>query len=589
MLQHSSAMPRFTYTISMPDPRTRLFHVALDVRGLGAGTVDLALPAWTPGSYKIRDYSRNVQDVEAGGRPWRKHDKQTWRVTAGGRDLRVTYRVYANELNVRGLHLDPDHGYFNGAAVFLYVDGFKEAPVELVVEPPGGWRVVTGLGLSGTRFSAPNYDTLVDSPVECGRFELHTWKTLGKTHRLAIHGRGNQDAKVLVRDLARIVEAEAKMFGGLPYDHYTFLLHLTASEGGGGLEHLNSTSLQTSPSAFKPRKRYERFLELAAHEFFHLWNVKRIHPAGLGPFDYSKEVHTTLLWAMEGVTSYYDWLVPRRAGLVPAKRYLEELAERLQTYEEKPGRRHQSLSESSFDSWTRFYNANEHTPNSQVSYYEKGAIVAMILDFAIRRASRNRRSLDDMMRLLWDEWGRRGVGFPEAEYRRAAERVAGTSLAAFWHDFVDGRAEIGVDGFLSVAGLQLKKDVRKDDGQPGPPAKPWLGIVSGRAGDRVLVSSVRAGSPAERAGLCARDEILAIDGCRVDADSWAARVEDHKIGDRIRISLFRDAIRRTVDAVLGRRANVAWSIRPIKSPTSMQRAVYESWLGDKWPAKAPKA
>jgi predicted metalloprotease with PDZ domain len=579
-------MARITYTVSMPDPRTRLFHVALDVRGLGAVHVDLALPAWTPGSYKIRDYARNLQDFEAGGRPWRKIDKQTWRVDAAGRDQRVTYRVYANELNVRGLHLNEDHGYFNGAALFLCVDGYKEAPVELVVDPPRGWRVITGLGLDGTRFVAPSYDVLVDSPVECGRFDLHRWKTLGRTHRLAIHGRGNHDAKALVRDIARIVETEAKMFGGLPYDHYTFLLHLTATEGGGGLEHLNSTSLQTGPFTFKPRKRYEGFLELVAHEFFHLWNVKRIHPAGLGPFDYSKEVHTTLLWAMEGVTSYYDWLVPRRAGLVPAKRYLEELASRLQAYDEKPGRRHQSLSESSFDAWTRFYNPNEHTPNSQVSYYEKGAIVALLLDLEIRRLTRNRRSLDDLMRLLWQEWGRRGVGFPEPEYRRSAERVAGASLAPFWRDFVDGRAEIDYARFFAAAGLQLKKDVKKEDGRPGEPEKPWLGIIAGRAGDRVLVSGVRAGSPAERAGLCARDEILAIDGVRVDAESWSARVEERAVGERVRITLFRDAMRRTVEAALGRRANVAWSLAPVKSPTALQKAVYETWLAATWPSKS---
>jgi predicted metalloprotease with PDZ domain len=576
-------MAKIRYTLAMPDPRTHLFHVSIDVRGLGAETIDFVMPAWSPGSYKIRDYARNVQDARATG-PVRKVDKHTWRVAARGRDARLDYRVYAFELNVRGLHLDADHGYFNGAAVFMYVDGLKESPVTLEIRPAPGWRVVTGLGLAGTVFEAPSYDVLADSPVECGRFELLTWRTLGRIHRFAIHGRGNHDAAKLRRDVAKIVEAEARMFGGLPYEHYTFLLHLTATEGGGGLEHLNSTSLQAHPLTFRPRKRYERFLELVAHEFFHLWNVKRIRPSALGPFDYTREVHTTLLWAMEGVTSYYDWLVPCRAGLVTPKRYLEELAERLQTFLEKPGRRHQSLSESSFDAWIKFYNPNEQSPNAQVSYYEKGALVALALDFEIRRRTANRRSLDDVLRLLWQEYGRRGAGFPEPEYRRAVERVAGGGFGAFWSAHIDGTAELDWDRAFAVAGLRLARERRKEEGRPGPAVKPWLGIVAGRAGDRVLVHSVRSDSPAEKAALSARDEILAIDGCRVDADTWQARLEDRAPGDRIAIDYFRDARRRRTTAVLAAKENVALKLQPVEKPSAMQRAVYESWLGARWGA-----
>ncbi len=579
-------MPTIAYAIAMPDPRTHLFHVTIEVKGLAAESVDFVFPAWTPGSYKIRDYARNVQGWES-SLPSRKIDKQTWRVTAGGRDLRVTYRVYAFELNVRGLFLTEDHGYFNGAALFPYIDGHKDAPVSLVVSVPKRWRIATGLGLSGKgrlqRFEAASYDILVDSPVECGRFALHEWRSLGKRHRIAIQGRGNFDAKRLVADLKKIVETEAAMFGGLPYEHYTFILNLTTTEGGGGLEHLNSTSLQTHPMAFKPRKRYEQFLELAAHEFFHLWNVKRIRPAALGPFDYTKEALTTLLWAMEGVTSYYDWLVPRRAGLVTPARYLEDLAERLQRFDEKPGRRHQSLSESSFDAWIKFYNPNENTANAQVSYYEKGAIVAMLLDFEIRLRTRNAKSLDDMMRKLWNDHGRRDAGFPEPEYRRAAEAVAGAGLASFWRDHVDGRAEIDYGRFFAVAGLELRREVKKDDGKPGPAQKAWLGVIAGRAGDRVAVAGVRSGSPAEKAGICVKDEILALDGLRIDAESWASRLDERAIGDRVRLTFFRDGERRDALAVLGRRENVTWKLSPVKKPTALQRAVYESWLRTTWP------
>ncbi len=581
-------MPQIHYVVSMPKPTTHLFEVTIELQGLEGDFVDLVLPVWTPGSYKVRDYARNVQDFDAHGLRWGKTAKHRWRVTLGGKkEARVTYRVYGFELNVRGLHLDADHGYINGASAFMYVDGWKHVPATVDVRAPKGWRIATGLEKAGpSRFRAADYDVLVDSPIECGTFDVDTWRQLGKEHRLVVHG-SVPDRQAIVGDLRKIVGTAAKIFGGVPYRDYTFILHTTTSDFG-GLEHLNSTSLQYPPDRFKPRGKYESFLQLVAHEFFHLWNVKRIHPSALGPFDYEKEVYTGLLWVMEGFTSYYEVITCRRAGVMPSKSALKVFAERIAAYADKPGRKHQSLSESSFDTWIKFYNPNEHTANSQVSYYEKGQLIGLCLDLEIRGRTKNRKSLDDVLRALWEAYGKRGVGFPEPEFKRTVERVAGSKFDEFWWDYIDGRVEIDFDAFLRHAGCRLAREPKREEDRKLPPTKTWIGVAGGRAGDRVLVNSVRAGSPAEAAGICARDEIVAIGGVRVSVEDWEKRIEERTPGERVPVAFFRGPALRELDVVVGEKENVTTCIKRVEKPTAVQRAIYESWMGEKWPAEKKK-
>jgi predicted metalloprotease with PDZ domain len=581
-------MPSVSYTVSMLRPKTHLLDVTVEVTGLAGASFELVLPAWTPGSYKIRDYARHVQDFSAGRLRWRKEDKGRWRVMTGGAErARVTYRVYAFEMNARGAHLDADHGYLNGAAVFMYLDGAKERPVTLDLRIPAGWRVATGLRPRGRGFTAADYDELVDCPIETGRFELVKWRTRGIEHRLALHGRVNRPLGRVAKDLAKIVEIEARMFGGLPYPDYTFLLH-TAPGTYGGLEHRNSTSLEFSSTGFRAREDYENFLELAAHEYFHLWNVKRIRPAMLGPFDYEREVRTTLLWAMEGITSYYDGLFLVRAGLTTPERYFKKAAKRWQAFLEKPGRRRHALSESSFDAWIKYYQPNEHSPNATVSYYEKGEFVGMALDLEIRRRTRNRRSLDDVLRRLYRLVRSEGAGFPESEYRRVCEEVAGGSLAGFWRDHIDGTRDLALERFLGHAGLGFKREPKKEEGEATPAKRPWIGAVVQRAGALMSVATVRSDSPAERAGLCARDEILALDGACVDLETWERRLEDLKPGRAARLTVFRaGALRDIVVAPEVRDATVL-KIVPLAKADALQKSIHRSWLGAAWKA-GPKA
>ena len=576
-------MPTVAYSVSMLRPRTHLLDVTIELSGLAGASFELVMPAWTPGSYRIRDYARNVQEFSAGRLRWTRVDKNRWRVMTGGADrARVTYRVYAFEMNARGAHFDADHGYLNGAAVFMHLDGGKERPVTLDLRIPAGWKIATGLEQAGPRrFAAADYDELVDCPIETGRFELRTWRTRGIEHRLALHGRVNRPLERVTKDLARIVEAEARLFGGLPYPDYTFILH-TAPGIYGGLEHRNSTSLEFSSTGFRAREDYENFLELAAHEYFHLWNVKRIRPAMLGPFDYEREVHTTLLWAMEGITSYYDGLFLVRAGLTTPARYFAKTAKRWDAFLEKPGRRLHSLAESSFDTWIKYYQPNEHSPNATISYYEKGEFAGMALDLEIRRRTRNRRSLDDVLRKLLRRVTAEGAGFPEPEYRRACEEVAGGSLTGFWRDYIDGTRELDLAKFLGIAGLGLKREPKKEEGEKPVARRPWIGAVVHRSGDHLAVSTVRSDSPAERAGLCARDEIVALDGLRVDAETWERRIDDMTPGRRVELTILRAGALRTIAVVPGSRDATVLKIVSLPKADALQKSIHRSWLGATW-------
>ncbi|MBI3272302.1 MAG: M61 family metallopeptidase [Planctomycetes bacterium] len=569
-----------SYTLEFLRPRTHLVDVRLLLRGLPAGPVELAMPAWTPGSYKIRDFAKGVQELsarDARGRGLRapKLDKSTWRLErGGGGTVEVRYRVYAHELTVRTSHVDEEHAYLNGASIFLYVKGRKELPVEVRLRAPRGWRLATSLppvpGRPAT-FQAPDYDTLVDCPIEAGLFETHAFTVRGRRHRLVIHGRGNYDAAAIVADLRRIVHAEARLFGGLPYKEYLFLLH-PHPDGGGGLEHRTSCSLQFPRFQFRPREKYEGFLSLCAHEFFHLWNVKRIRPAVLGPFDYQSESYTRLLWVMEGITSYYDKLLLRRAGLLGVDGYLKKAAEAIQKVLETPGRRVQSVEEAGFDAWIRLYQPNEHTANSTVSYYEKGQVVGLLLDLRLRAVTGGRRSLDDVLRLLWREHGKPDRGFEEAEFQSTVERVAGRGLEDFFEGVVRSVEDPDWNAYFRPFGLEWRAE---EKGEP----RPLLGARTEKKGDRVTISGVVPGGPAERDGLAAGDEVLAVNGFRVDGETFEKRLEEAGPGGAARLAVFRKDELRTLTVRLGVRREVSHALARRARTTAAERRLLRGWLG----------
>ncbi len=511
----------------MPQPHTHLFEVEMRITEHGATYVNenvLSMPVWTPGSYMVREFSRHVQDfspVDASGRPlpWEKINKNSWRVkTNNARDVRIRYRVYANELTVRTSELNSDHAFWNNATLLMYLERSLRKPVTLRINPPRGWKIATGLpavpGETNT-FSAEDFDILYDSPVEVSDFKEMKFEVRGVPHRIVIDGEGNYNPDRLLNSVRRIVDAQIAMFGEIPYRDYTFILHLRANTGG-GLEHLNSTALGFRRHAFTTERAYFNFNSLVSHEFFHLWNVKRIRPDPLGPFDYTKENYTRLLWVAEGITEYYGNLMVRRAGLISDATYLEILAANIQIVQEQPGRRLMSVEEASFDAWIKYYRPDENSINSSVSYYEKGELLGMLLDLEIRRRTNGAKSLDDVMRKLNAEFAKKNRNYTSADFQRICEQIAGGSLEQFFSRYVRGREELPYNEFLSAAGLAL--DTTGAGEMTLVPATSYLGADLEETNGALTIKSVRAGSPAHEQGLNAKDQILALDGIRVNKE-----------------------------------------------------------------------
>jgi len=571
----------------MSRPHTHLFEVTITIDNWSEPRLDLVMPSWTPGSYLIRDYARHVQDfaVTSDGHParWEKAAKDAWRVETplAGR-VRVTYRVYAHDLTVRTCHLDGTHGFANGAAVFLFVSGRTHDPVTLEVVVPQRWQVATGLeplgGGNGIfRFRARDYDELVDGPVECGTHRVLEFEVDGVPHRIALWGRGNEDEARLTEDTCAIVRAQREFFGGVPYKRYTFIHHLAS--GRGGLEHRNSAVFLVDRFGFRPRASYERFLELVSHEFFHVWNVKRIRPKTLGPFDYRRENHTRQLWTMEGVTSYYEKRFVAAAGLYPKERFLERVAEEIAGLQAQPGRGLQSLEQSSFDAWIKFYRPDENAANAGISYYQKGALVAMMLDLEIRALTSRAKCLDDVVKHLAHAATLDDAGFAEPDgYLAAVETVAGEQGGAFktfFERFVSGTVELDYDRALGHAGLLLawSHADAKEGNCPG-----WLGVATRAEGRALLVTSVRSQGPAEAAGLYAGDELVAIDGVRVDATRLPARLAERPAGTTVQATVFRRDELLEIPVTLGEPPAESAAIVPIDGATPEQAALREAWL-----------
>jgi len=596
-----------SYTVAMPRPHTHLFEIQITItRGLMVRpTHDLfVMPVWTPGSYLVREFERNVQDFEvtddAGKQiQWEKINKNTWRVVTPNQAYKyyVKYRVYANELSVRTSELNSNHAFWNNANLLMYLDGHLKYASTVHVVAPDVWKVATGLpAVPGERntFRAENFDVLYDSPFEVSNFKTIAFNVKGVAHRIVIDGAGNYDPERLRRDVQKIVETQVELMGGeIPYHDYTFILHLR-SNGGGGLEHLNSTALgyprfgfritrgdrstSASPNPGEQREPdYRSFLSLVSHEFFHLWNVKRIRPDALGPFDYTQENYTKLLWVAEGITDYYSDVALRRAGLITEEEFLSATARAFQALQNTPGRMEQSVEESSFDTWIKFYRQDENSVNSQVSYYDKGAILGLLLDLEIRKRSNGSKSLDDVMRYLYAQFFKKNGNYKPADFQKAVELMAGSSLEDFFAKYVRSTTELDYNSALAAAGLRLDTGATDEAGKPVE--KVFFGADVVQEGDRLMVRRVYAGSPAYEQGLNAGDEIVALDNARVTRDFFNRRLEEKKPGDLINLTIFRFDDLSTLLIKLGGRTEGTYSIKPLANQTEAQKRIYRAWLG----------
>src|SRR6266581_3331900 len=556
------------YTILPALPEAHLYRVTCTVAEPDSAGQRFALPAWVPGSYMIRDFARHIVSIRAESRgravAIEKLDKHTWCAEPAAGPLAVNCEVYAWDLSVRGAHLDTRHAFFNGACVFLRVLGREAAPCELEIVRPRGaryrnWRVATAMARKGAKpygfgaYVASDYDELIDHPVEMGEFTRASFSAGGVPHDVAITGRHAADTRRLQRDLKRLCEKHIRFFGEpAPMKRFVFLV-AAVGEGYGGLEHRASTALLCSRDDL-PREgetevteRYRTFLGLVSHEYFHAWNVKRIKPAAFAPYDLDRENYTALLWAFEGITSYYDDLALIRCGLIGKKEYLEVLARNITAYLRTPGRAKQSLAESSFDAWIKYYRQDENSPNAIVSYYAKGSLVALCLDLLIRDKTRGRKSLDDVMRALWRRHGLTGVGVEEDGIERLAEQATGLKLKRYFDDWLRSTRELPLKALLATHRVEMRlRPAESAQDKGGRPARSknaaglaMLGIRARAQDDGVAVTHVLEGGVAQEAGIAAGDTIVAVEGLRPGRAGLDAMLARRRAGERVTIHAFR--------------------------------------------------
>ena len=580
-LEEISTAINMFYKVGMSQPTSHLFEVTLRLVNWQEKRLNLKMPVWTPGSYLVREYARHLQDFVAKDSSSHKSlvshkvSKNHWQiVTENISEITVNYRIYANDLTVRTNHLDATHGYFNPAALLMFIPGLTQQQIKVkIITPLEDWQVTTTLtpvAEEENTYIAQDFDTLVDTPFEIGKQQVYDFEALGKPHQFAIWGQGNINQQQVIKDTKKIIETEAELFGGLPYEKYLFLLHLSGS-GYGGLEHKNCCTLNYPRLGFRDTDKYHRFLQLVAHEFFHLWNIKRIRPQALETFDYEQENYTSSLWFSEGTTSYYDILIPLRSGIYNRKKFLENLSKDLTRYLSIPGRNVQPLGESSFDAWIKLYRRDGYSDNNQISYYLKGQFVSLLLDLLIREKYHNQRSLDDVMRLMWQRFGKEEIGFTPQQLKQTIEEIAEQDLSDFFYRYLETTAELPFDDYLKPFGLRVKPIQDKEP-------IPHLGLKVNTENSREIIKFVEANSPAAIAGIDIGDELLAIEGIKVKSGDLKEHLKNYQSGDRISVTIFHQDELKTSLATLTEPQPSRYEIVHCDNISDLQQQNLSGWL-----------
>lgn len=532
------------YELRMPKPQNHYYHVSMELTDFTEDELLIKMPVWTPGSYLVREFAKNVNLVKAfdGDKelPVKKIDKNTWRVDKkGANKVSVKYEVYAFEVSVRTSFLDLTHGFVSGTSAFMYVDGYQDKKGTLEIFPYSGFKTIStslrqaGEGIStdgSTTFEFDNYDELADCPIEIGNQEVFTFNASGVEHTVALYGMGNYQISRLKIDMAKIVNAATAVFGQNPNKKYTFIIH-NMVDGQGGLEHKNSTVLSVNRWSYSD-SQYLGFLSLVAHEYFHLWNVKRIRPIELGPFNYDKENYTSLLWVMEGFTSYYDDLLLLRAGYYSQEDYLGKLFGSLNYVEGAPGTRVQPVAHSSFDAWIKAYRPNENSRNTTVSYYPKGAVIAALIDVMIIDKFKGKKCLDHFLQVLYKKYYEElDRGFTEKEFKAELEYFMEMNLDDFFAKYINGTEMPDYRTLFAKVGLSVNYIGK---------AEADVGITLGGSGGKTMVTGVRFGSAAEDAGISVNDEIVGCNGLRADKEGLEDYFESVSTGEKLEILFARE-------------------------------------------------
>lgn len=569
------------FQLSFIEPQAHYVEVQMIIDGFSQDFLDLKMPVWTPGSYLIREFAKNIEQIkaeDANGKliPLQKTNKNTWRLHSYGAQVKVSYRVYSFERSVRTNFVDDQHAFISPAGTFLYIDGYLDHTSTVKVNLPDYWsKISTGLELVEGKinlFFADNFDILFDSPLEIGNQDVWTFNAAGIPHEFAMVGTASYDKNRLSADITKIVEVETSIWGSNPNDKYVFITHNYLSSHG-GLEHLNSTVLAASRSAYNNKITYNNFLSLVAHEYFHLWNVKRLRPANLGPFNYDEENYTPLLWIFEGFTAYYDNLITRRCGFRDEQEYLNELVSEFNLVLNRPGHKIQSVGLSSFDTWIKQYRPDENSANVSISYYNKGAMLATMIDIYIIAKTNGNKRLDNVLKAAYDKYYLiENRGITEKEFQDLAEEIAGVPLTEIF-EAVYSTEEIDYNAYFNLVGYQFY-DINQNNQTPS------IGIKVSHQDGRTMIKNVDRNSAAWNDGLNVDDEIVAVNGNRLDPQGRELdqAALNSSIGDNLRILVARDGLMREISISLKASEKVSYIIERKEESTKEQRELGNIWL-----------
>jgi predicted metalloprotease with PDZ domain len=586
---------RLTYHLRLSQPTTHLVDVEIAASEVAEPTVDFVMPAWAPGRYAIYDFAKNVQEFSAVGAqeqrlPWTKLDKQTWRVDmrAAGGTVKARYRVFANDLSGSFSQFDTSHANLNGSSVFMYIAGQTPAPLTLTVDPPPQWKLLDGFSESSDQrsFPVPNYDRLVDTPLEISpECTLDQFQEQGKTIRVAVHSydEDDTDRSKLLEGLKKIVHAEMAEMPEVDFPHYTFLFHFAPDIAlGDGMEHLNSTQIIIRGNL---RDGTQEALETAAHEFFHLWNVKRLRPTALGPFDYTRENYSPSLWFAEGVTTYFAYLSLLRSGVWSRQQFLHALADEIRSLEGEPGRSLMSAESSSFHAW--FYDRSPQMQetnfaNCTISYYNKGALLGMLLDVEIRSRTGGQKALRDVLADMYHKFYEApaasyygpGRGFEEQDIQEAVSVVSGSDFSTVFERYVRGADPLPYAETLKLVGLQLRVGV-------APGAAPSLGVLVQPDNRGARIAAVRPGGAAERAGLSRDDLLIAVDDQSLATEELQNRLKIYPPGSKVPFTVERHGRREIITVTLDPPIPDQYAIEELPNATPQQVNIRNAWMGSR--------
>jgi predicted metalloprotease with PDZ domain len=577
-ISNAATPAKISYNVTFPQVQAHYADIEMNIEHLNQKNLILKMPVWTPGSYLVREFAKSVEafTVSVNGKdiPFKKTRKNWWSInTQGLTHVTVKYKVYCFEISVRTAMIDLSHAFLSTSGIFMYPEGMLNQPSTIHIIPFSGWsKVSTSLDMVGNdpfTVHAPNYDILFDSPIEVGNQDVFGFDAVGVKYQVAMYGGGNYDKEKLKTDMAKIVEQETAVYGENPNKHYTFIVH-NYLRGGGGLEHLSSTVLGASRDAYANPHGYQNFLSLAAHEHFHLWNVKRLRPIALGPFDYDNENYTTDLWIAEGFTAYYEDIILRHAGLIDADNYLTVLANDINQVENTPGKKIQSIADASYDAWIKAYRPTENSNNSTISYYSKGSVAAMMLDLEIINDSHAKYSLNDVMKYMYIQYYKTlKRGYTDAEFKKGLEKFAGKNLDDFYKKYVYGVDDVDYNKYLGYAGYNITDELASSNNAA-------LGIGTATSNGKIIVMSVSRDGAAWIDGINVNDEIVGIDGVAVT--DLPSILSSKKPGDKISVTVNRDGLSLVLPVTLLRSSLVKYKVDTLANPSAQQIQVRNKWL-----------